>query len=99
LLVLGLGGALLLTAGPGLADTDDAAKRGEQVFASNGCGWCHESGGKHAGKGPQLMNTKRDDSFIAFRVTHGKEGAMPAFPFTGEQIADIVAYIRSLKED
>jgi mono/diheme cytochrome c family protein len=46
------------------------------------------------------MGTSRDDAFIAFRITNGKVGRMPAFgsSLTGEQILDLIAYIRSLKE-
>ena len=34
-----------------------------QLFATT-CGWCHSEGGRAAGKGPQLMDSKRDDDFI-----------------------------------
>jgi mono/diheme cytochrome c family protein len=106
LLLLEIGGTLALTAGATLADTapdtaasDDAAKLGAQVFQSNGCGYCHENGGKSAGKGPQLMETARSDDFITFRVKHGKEGRMPAFggSISDAQIVDVIAYIRGLK--
>jgi len=77
-----------------------AAERGEQVFLSHGCVYCHENGGRSAGKGPQLMGTKRDDAFIAFRIVNGKVGQMPAFGsvLTSDQLLDVIAYIRSLKE-
>src|SRR5262252_3816822 len=45
----------------------------EQLFAST-CGWCHSDGGRVAGKGPQLMDTKRDDEFIRDRIKNGKSG-------------------------
>lgn len=72
----------------------------EQLFATT-CGWCHNDGGRKAGKGPQLMGTKRSDDFIRYRIKHGKEGATPAF---GETLSDadidkIIAYIRNLKPD
>jgi mono/diheme cytochrome c family protein len=69
-----------------------------QLFATT-CGWCHSAGGRAAGKGPQLMDTKRDDDFIRNRIKNGKEGAMPAFGalFSDAQIDDIVKYIRGLK--
>jgi mono/diheme cytochrome c family protein len=99
-LLIGVGSTLALTAGPCLADTGDAAEQGAEVFASHGCGFCHENGGRSAGKGPQLMGTARDDSFITFRIKHGKEALMPAFgsSLTDAQITDVIAYIRSLKE-
>ena len=43
----------------------------QQLFATT-CGWCHSDGGRTAGKGPQLMNTKRSDDFIRNRIRHGK---------------------------
>ena len=69
-----------------------------QLFATT-CGFCHSNGGRAAGKGPQLMNTKRDDDFIRNRIKNGKEGAMPAFgaAFTDAQIDAIIKYIRELK--
>ena len=71
-----------------------------QLFAST-CGWCHSDGGRAAGRGPQLMNTKRSDDFIRFRIQHGKEGAMPAFgsTFSDADINAIIKYIRALKPD
>ncbi len=77
----------------------DAAK-GKQHFEAAGCGWCHANGGRTAGKGPKLEDTARSNSFIRFRVKHGKMGAMPAFghTFNDAQINDIIAYIRSLKD-
>jgi mono/diheme cytochrome c family protein len=100
LLLLGVGATLALTASSALADTEDATKRGAEVFASHGCGYCHENGGKSPGKGPQLMGTARDDSFITFRVMNGKEGRMPSFSgsIDGDQLNDLIAYIRSLKD-
>lgn len=79
-----------------------AAPAGEidvpQLFATT-CGWCHSDGGRAAGKGPQLMDTKRDDDFIRNRIKNGKPGAMPAFgaTFNDVQIDEIIKYIRSLK--
>jgi mono/diheme cytochrome c family protein len=101
-------GTLALPLGSGMADeaksgapaNADAAKRGEAVFSSHGCGYCHENGGKSAGKGPQLMGTSRDDSFITFRVMNGKEARMPSFSgsIDADQLADLIAFIRSLKD-
>ena len=71
-----------------------------QLFATT-CGWCHSDGGRAAGKGPQLMDTHRDDDFIRNRIKLGKEGAMPAFgqAFSDADIDAIIKYIRSLKPD
>ena len=70
----------------------------EQVFAGT-CGFCHSDGGRAVGKGPQLMNSPRDDDFLRNRIKHGKQGAMPAFDgaFTDPQIDQILKYIRALK--
>ena len=82
------------------AGKGQAAEAGAKLFADAGCGWCHEEGGKVAGKGPKLEGTARDDHFIKYRITHGKEGAMPSFghQFNDQQIAELIAYIRSLKD-
>lgn len=70
----------------------------EQLFAGT-CGFCHSDGGRAAGKGPQLMNSPRDDDFLHSRIKIGKSGAMPAFggAFNDAQIDLIVKYIRALK--
>lgn len=70
------------------------------LFAST-CGFCHENGGRVAGKGPKLAGTTRSDAFIINRIKRGKEGAMPAFQgaLTDSDIKSIVHYIRSLKSE
>jgi mono/diheme cytochrome c family protein len=77
---------------------DNAPFDAKQLFATT-CGWCHSDGGRAAGKGPQLMDTKRDDDFIRDRIKNGKVGAMPAFgsTFSDAQIDQIIKYIRDLK--
>jgi mono/diheme cytochrome c family protein len=67
----------------------------------NICGFCHEDYGRHAGKGPQLMNNPNTDEFLFNRIKNGKPGRMAAWKgvFTDEQIHDIVKFIRSLKPD
>jgi len=71
---------------------------GETMFATS-CGFCHQSGGRAAGRGPKLAGTTRSDDFIADRVRKGKPGAMPAYGsvFSESQIMAIVAYIRALE--
>jgi mono/diheme cytochrome c family protein len=97
--------ASLACATPALAQSTAAAPDNapidvNQLFAT-ACGWCHSDGGRAAGKGPQLMDTKRDDEFIRNRIKNGKSGAMPAFgsTFSDAQIDQIVKYIRELKPD
>jgi mono/diheme cytochrome c family protein len=72
---------------------------GETMFATS-CGFCHQSGGRAAGRGPKLAGTTRSDDFIADRVRKGKPGAMPAYGsvFSESQIMAIVGYIRTLEE-
>src|ERR1700730_2915440 len=55
------------------APADPAAQiaRGKTLFISYGCGWCHEGGGRKAGRCPQLMGTERDDNFILSRIAAG----------------------------
>jgi len=96
-------GAALLYAAPGRAQSatsepEDETINVEQLFAGT-CGFCHSDGGRVAGKGPQLMNSPRDDEFLFNRIAGGKQGAMPAFggSFTGPQIDQMVKYIRALK--
>jgi len=72
----------------------------KELFAAN-CGFCHSDGGRSAGRGPQLMDTQRDDEFIRNRIKNGKEGAMPAFGqmFSDSDIDAIIDYIRKLKPE
>jgi mono/diheme cytochrome c family protein len=84
-------------------DQDQSASEsdieGGTMFASS-CGFCHQSGGRAAGRGPKLAGTTRDNDFLAERIRKGKPGAMPAFggAFSESQIMAIVAYIRALEE-
>ena len=73
---------------------------GQQIF-SNLCGFCHQDGGRVAGRGPKLAGTDRPDDYILNRIRAGKEGAMPAYgrAFTDAQLRSLIAYIRSLKDD
>ena len=87
-----------------LVSAQNATAQGEekfdvsQLFATS-CGFCHSDGGRAPGKGPQLMNSPRDDDYLRNRIRIGKEGAMPAFgsAFSDAQIDALIKYIRSLK--
>jgi len=99
----GLAAALFVGAVPLIPATRaaaDPAPDGGRLFATS-CGWCHSQGGQVAGKGPKLAGTKRSDEFIVNRIKTGKQGAMPGFAktFNDTQIAQIVHYIRSLKDE
>ena len=67
----------------------------------NICGFCHESYGRKAGKGPQLMGTQLTDEQVFNRIKNGKPGRMAAFGgnFTDDQIRQIVVFIRGLRPD
>ena len=82
---------------PAEASPDDI--NGEQMFATT-CGFCHQNGGRHEGRGPKLSNTERTDEYIIDRIKKGKGGAMPAYGsvFSDGQIIAILAYIRGLDD-
>lgn len=82
---------------PAEASPDDI--NGEQMFATT-CGFCHQDGGRHEGRGPKLSNSERSDEYIIDRIKKGKGGAMPAYGsvFSEGQIIAILAYIRGLDE-
>lgn len=73
---------------------------GEQLFAST-CGFCHQDGGRVAGRGPKLAGTDRPDAYLINRIRTGKEGAMPAYgrALSEGQLRSLLAYIRSLKDE
>jgi mono/diheme cytochrome c family protein len=78
------------------ADTLD----GEKLFATS-CGFCHQDGGRAAGRGPKLAGTERTDEELLRRIRVGKEGAMPGYgrAFTDAQLRALLAYIRNLKDE
>lgn len=73
---------------------------GETMFATV-CGFCHQDGGRTAGRGPKLAGTTRSDDFIIARIRDGKPGSMPAFggALSEGQIIAILAYIRALDDN
>jgi mono/diheme cytochrome c family protein len=72
---------------------------GEQMFATS-CGFCHQQGGRAAGRGPKLAGINKSDEFIIEKIKKGKPGAMPGYAraFSEGQIIAILAYIRSLED-
>jgi len=89
------------SAPPDASDKAAQIAHGKSLFIGNGCGWCHEGGGRKQGRGPQLMDTQRDDEFIINRIVGGAPGRMPSFAqqLTDTDIFAIIAYIRSLKPE
>jgi mono/diheme cytochrome c family protein len=92
--------AALATGSAALAAEGMSDKKVAELFAST-CGFCHENGGRVAGKGPKLAGSARSDAFIVNRIKEGKEGAMPAFDgaLSNSQIKGILHYIRNLKSE
>jgi mono/diheme cytochrome c family protein len=72
---------------------------GRKIFSSN-CGFCHQDGGRHAGRGPKLSKSERSDEFLVERIKKGKTGSMPAYGavFNESQIGALLAYIRGLDD-
>ncbi len=95
--------AALLSIGPAGMAIADEAKPVKPLDVKNQfrniCGFCHENYGRHAGKGPQLMNSERTDEFLFNRIKKGLPGRMAAFGsvYSDDQIRQIVKFIRSLK--
>lgn len=96
-----LAGLVMTCAGAAPALADEASKKAFDVKSTftNVCSFCHGDYGRHASKGPQLMNSERSDEFLFNRIKMGMPGRMAAFgaAFTDEQIWQIVKFIRNLK--
>lgn len=88
-------------AGGALAEEPKPAPKPFDVKGTfrNICGFCHADYGRHASKGPQLMNSERSDEFLFNRIKNGMPGRMAAFgsAFNDDQIQQIVIFIRKLK--
>ncbi|HLF69127.1 MAG TPA: cytochrome c [Gaiellaceae bacterium] len=68
--------------------------RGEIVFERE-CARCHGSGGEGGGVGPRLADAGLDASRVAAVVEQGR-GVMPPGIVTGQELADVAAYIASI---
>ena len=81
----------------GDSGTGDAAK-GEEVFASAGCGGCHtfEAAGSSGSVGPNLDELAPSFDQVVEQVTNGG-GAMPAFAgeLSEQEIRDVATYVSS----
>lgn len=73
------------------------ANNGAQLVQANGCAGCHGAGLKGGGIGPALygIEHKLSDAQIADFIIHPR-APMPNFGFTGAQVTDIVAYLKTL---
>jgi mono/diheme cytochrome c family protein len=68
--------------------------RGETVFQRE-CAGCHGEQGQGGGVGPALFETGLDATEVAVAVAQGR-GVMPAGIVTGQEQADVVAYVVSV---
>ena len=68
--------------------------RGEIVFERE-CASCHGTGGAGGGVGPRLQGSGLDAAAVRAAVQQGR-GVMPAALVSGEDEADVVAYVVSL---
>ena len=78
---------------PNPASTDASPNdiNGEQMFATT-CGYCHQDGGRQAGRGPKLSSSSASK--------RARGATMPAYGsvFSDGQIVAIIAYIRGLDD-
>jgi mono/diheme cytochrome c family protein len=71
--------------------------QGAGYFAQS-CGDCHGDDG-HGDEGPDLHNLGISNARIASQIKNGTKGEMPSFSkkYTDQQIAALVAYVRTLR--
>ena len=67
-------------------------------FFGQSCGDCHGDDA-HGDEGPDLHNLAISDARIATTIKNGVKGEMPSFAkkYDNQQIAALVAYLRTLK--
>ena len=78
--------------------TSDGPDRGRRLFLKN-CAHCHGEEAR-GDEGPDLHGIKKSDEWIARRIRDGVKGEMTAFgeKFSDQDIRDLIAYLRSLKD-
>jgi len=60
------------------------------------CGGCHAELGKKAGVGPAIVGSTLSTDEIRTQIKNGK-GAMPGGLVSGTDLADVVAFVESIK--
>ncbi len=70
------------------------SSRGATVF-QRACAGCHGDGGQGGGVGPTLVDAGLDAAAVSSAVQQGR-GVMPAGIVTGQEQADVVAYVVSI---
>lgn len=79
----------------------DAEKRGQELFASKGCVYCHGPNGVGGGRGPdlQLVRQRRSRQSMILQIRDGGK-EMP--PFGGElsaqEIDELVTFLRAKRK-
>ena len=68
--------------------------RGELVFERE-CAGCHGAGGEGGDPGPRLVSSGLDAAAVATAVEQGR-GVMPPALVSGQDQADVVAYVVSV---
>ena len=76
------------------------AARGAKLYAAN-CEACHGAGGKNGTVGPSLAGIGITAGQVAYMVQHpqgvDKQSGMPDLHLPANEVADIAAYVASLK--
>ena len=80
-----------------VSDQMSVVAAGRKLFLKN-CAHCHGADAR-GDDGPDLHHLDSTDAQIAARIRNGKKGQMTAFAgkFTGENISEVIAYLRTLK--
>ena len=85
---------------PTLKVAAGSASAGSSVFAAN-CESCHGAKGVGGGIGPRLVASGLTAGQVAYMVRNPQgvntESAMPKLTLTDKQVADVSAYVASLK--
>jgi mono/diheme cytochrome c family protein len=101
--------ALLLTAGAAPAAAQSVEK-GQQVYAAQKCTMCHAIAGKGNAKGPldgvgsklskaEIEQWMVDAEGMTAKTKAPRKPAMKSYPkLSKEELADLVAYMQSLKK-
>lgn len=85
---------------PSMKVAAGSVANGAKLFAAN-CESCHGAGGKNGQVGPTLAGMGFKAGQVAYMVRNpaavDKESSMPKLTITDKELADIAAYVASLK--
>ncbi len=88
-------GAAAASAAATLESAPGDVNAGTTVFEAK-CAGCHADLGKKAGVGPAIVGSTLSTDEIRTQIKNGK-GAMPGGLVSGTELADVVAYVDSIK--